>query len=107
MNSALMYALYILVCKELGHEAKMPINQIYWNGTDNSSYAPLIADLTIFASTNPKCANEAFNIVNGDYFCWKYVAKSVGLFRCQGQLGSEIREAVPNSRRSSIGILIC
>jgi nucleoside-diphosphate-sugar epimerase len=73
MNSALTYALYIIVCKELGHEAKMPTNQLYWNGYDDSSYAPLIADLTIFASTNPKCANEAFNIVNGDYFCWRYM----------------------------------
>jgi hypothetical protein len=51
----------------------MPTNQIYWNGTDDSSYASLVADLTIFASTNPKYANEAFNIVNGDYFCWKYI----------------------------------
>lgn len=73
MNSALTYALYFIVCKELDLEAKMPTNQIYWNGYDDSSYAPLIADLTIFASTNPKCANEAFNIVNGDYFCWRYM----------------------------------
>jgi nucleoside-diphosphate-sugar epimerase len=80
MNSALTYALYILVCKELGHEAKMPTNQIYWNGTDNSSYAPLIADLTIFVSTNPKCANEAFNIVNGDHFCWRYMWPRVAAY---------------------------
>lgn len=73
MNSALTYAMYFIVCKELGHEANMPTNQIYWNGYDNSSHAPLIADLTIFASTNPKCANEAFNVVNGDYFCWRYM----------------------------------
>ena len=73
MNSALTYALYFLVCKELGQEAKMPTNQIYWNGYEDQSYAPLVADLTIFVSTNSKCANEAFNIANGDYFSWRYM----------------------------------
>ena len=73
MNSALTYALYILVCKELGQEAVMPTNYCYWNSYDDASYAPLIADLTIFASTNPRCGNEAFNIVNGDVFSWRYM----------------------------------
>lgn len=73
MNSALTYALYFLVCKELGQEAIMPTNQNYWNSYDDCSYAPLIADLTIFASTNPRCGNEAFNMVNGDVICWRYM----------------------------------
>ena len=66
MNSALTYALYILTCKKLNQDPKMPTNQIYWEGYDDCSYAPLIADFTIFVSTNPACANEAFNVVNGD-----------------------------------------
>jgi len=73
MNSAMTFALYFMICKELGIEAKMPTNQLYWNGFDDLSYAPLIADLTIFVSTHPRCANEAFNVTNGDYFCWKYM----------------------------------
>ena len=73
MNSALTYALYILVCKELGYAAVMPTNQIYWNGYDDASYAPLLADQTIYVSTTPRCANQAFNAVNGDYFCWRYM----------------------------------
>lgn len=55
MKSALTYALYFIVCKELGHEARMPTNQVYWNGYEGNSYAPLIADLTIFASTVVGC----------------------------------------------------
>lgn len=73
MNSALTFALYFLICKELGTEAPMPTNQNYWRGTDDLSYAPLIADLTIFVSTNQRCANEAFNCVNGDYLTWRYM----------------------------------
>jgi nucleoside-diphosphate-sugar epimerase len=73
MNEALTLALYFLVCKELGEEAKMPTNWNFWNGTDDISDARLIADLSIFASTSLHCANEAFNVVNGDHFCWRYM----------------------------------
>lgn len=73
MNEALTLALYFSICKKLGSDAPMPTNQRYWNGVDDVSYAPLIADLTIFASTNPRCGNEAFNVTNGDYFTWRYM----------------------------------
>lgn len=73
MNEALTIAIYFLICREQGVEAKMPTNQRYWQGTDDVSYAPLIADLTIYVSTHPHCANEAFNVNNGDYFTWRYL----------------------------------
>jgi hypothetical protein len=73
MNSALTCAMYFIVCEELNHEAKMPTNQIYWEGYDCVSDSRLIADLTIFVSTNPKCGNEAFNVNNGYVFTWKYM----------------------------------
>lgn len=73
MNEALTIAMYFLICQELGTEAPMPTNQRYWEGTDDVSYGPLIADLTFYASTHQHCANEAFNVVNGDYFTWRYM----------------------------------
>lgn len=73
MNSALTFALFFIVSKELGDDAKMPTNQIYWAGYDDVSDSRLIADLSIFVSTNPRCGNEAFNVTNGDYFSWKYM----------------------------------
>lgn len=73
MNSALTYALYFLVCKELGEEARMPTNQLYWGNTDDCSDAGLIAAFTIWTSTTPSCANQAFNLVNGDHFTWRYM----------------------------------
>lgn len=60
MNEALTIAIYMLTCRELGVDAPMPTNQRYWEGTDDVSYAPLIADLSIYASTHPHCANQAF-----------------------------------------------
>ena len=73
MNEALTIAIYFLVCRELGVEAVMPTNQRYWEGTEDVSYGPIIADLTTYVSTNDHCANEAFNAVNGDYFSWRYM----------------------------------
>lgn len=73
MNEALTLALYFLVCKELNNEAIMPTNQIYFEGYDDLSDARLIADITIWASTNSRAGNEAFNVTNGDYFSWKYM----------------------------------
>ena len=80
MNSALTYALYILVCKELGEEAKMPTNQRYWEGTDDFSDSRLIADLSVYASTTPKAANQAFNITNGDHLTWRYMWPRVAAY---------------------------
>ena len=73
MNEALTIAMYFLICRELGTKAPMPTNQRYWEGTEDVSYAPLIADLTIYVSTHKHCANEAFNVTNGDYFTWRYM----------------------------------
>ena len=82
MNSALTYALYFLISKKLGEEARMPTNQLYWSNTDDCSDARLIAEFTIWASTTPACANQAFNLVNGDHLTWRYmwprIAQSLG-----------------------------
>src|SRR5947209_1091966 len=59
--------------RSLGMKPRCPQIRSIGMVRDNSSYAPLVADLTIFVSTNPACANEAFNVVKGDHFCWKYM----------------------------------
>lgn len=71
LNVGLTLAVYFLICRELGVEAPMPTNRRYWEGADDATYAPLIADLAVFVSTRPACANEAFNVANGDFFCWR------------------------------------
>ena len=96
MNSALTYALYFLVCKELGEEAIMPTNQNYWNSYDDCSYAPLIADLTIYASTHPRCGNEAFNVVNGDNFSWRYMwPRLAAYFGAEASSDYKFKKPVP------------
>lgn len=60
MNEALTIALYFLTCREMDIEAPMPTNERYWDGVESISFAPLIADLTIYVSTREECANQAF-----------------------------------------------
>ncbi|KNG45295.1 nucleoside-diphosphate-sugar epimerase [Stemphylium lycopersici] len=95
MNSALTYALYFLVCKELGEEARMPTNQLYWEGYDDLSDSRLIANLTIWASTSQKAGNQAFNVTNGDYFTWRYmwprIAKYMGASATDKQVFTKSR----------------
>ena len=73
MNEALTIALYFLINKELGVEAPMPTNSAFFNGADDVSDARLIADLSVYASTHSNCANQAFNVTNGDVFSWRYM----------------------------------
>jgi nucleoside-diphosphate-sugar epimerase len=97
MNSALTFALYFLVCRELSVEAKMPTNPIYWAGHDCVSDARLVADLSIYVSTNPRCANEAFNINNGDYFTWKYMwPRLASYFKASASSDQIFSKPVPN-----------
>jgi nucleoside-diphosphate-sugar epimerase len=96
MNSALTFALYLLVCKELGVEAKMPTNQRYWAGYDDVNDSRLIADLTIFVSTHPRCGNEAFNIKNGDYFSWQYMwPRLASHFGANSRSDQEFKKPLP------------
>ncbi len=73
MNSALCFAVYFIVCSHLNIEAKMLTNERNWAGVEDVSASRLIADLSVYTATNPRCANEAFNATNGDHFVWRYM----------------------------------
>nr|OQO24548.1 hypothetical protein B0A51_06797 [Rachicladosporium sp. CCFEE 5018] len=101
MNSALTYALYFLVQKELGKEAAMPTNQIYWRGVDDCSDSGLIAELTVGASTNQHAANQAFNAVNGDYFTWRYMWPRIAEY-LGAKISSDYQFKKPEPKEGSV-----
>ncbi|TKX22881.1 hypothetical protein C1H76_4916 [Elsinoe australis] len=72
MNEALTAALYLLCCRETGEMPKFPGNKFFYNSADDQSYAPSIADMSVWASVNEHTANEAFTHVNGDVYVWRY-----------------------------------
>ncbi|CAG7951968.1 unnamed protein product [Penicillium salamii] len=73
INETLPIAQYFLICRELGQSPKWPGTLESWNRVESQSYAPGIADLTIWAATNDQCKDEAFNHVNSDVIVWKHL----------------------------------
>lgn len=65
-------AIYFLVCREIGENPIFPGNNAIYNSVDDSSYAPGLADMSVWSSTTHQCKNEAFNHTNGDVFIWRY-----------------------------------
>lgn len=83
MTAALKLVQYLLICKETGEVPHFPGNEIAYNAVDDFSYAPSIADLSVWATTQEHTKNEAFNHANGDVICWRFfyprIAKYLGV----------------------------
>ena len=68
MNTQLAIGVYAAVCRELGTPFRYP------GGVGNLKEvidARLVAQAVAWAGTTPACANEIFNIANGDCFMWE------------------------------------
>lgn len=79
MSMALTLALYMLCCREMGQPPVFPGNKFFYNYcVEDSSYAPSIADMSVWAVTTEHAKNEAFNHANGDVFVWKHVWTKIG-----------------------------
>ncbi|KAL2833076.1 hypothetical protein BJY01DRAFT_260023 [Aspergillus pseudoustus] len=73
MSELLTLVIYMLISAELGEPAHFPGNAYFWNSIDDNSYAPSLADLSVWAATASNTRDEAFNHANGDVFVWKYL----------------------------------
>ncbi|KAF2127630.1 NAD-dependent epimerase/dehydratase [Dothidotthia symphoricarpi CBS 119687] len=99
MSIALSVALYLITCKQTGEKAKFGGNKFFWNCPENQSYAPSIADLTVWAMTQEHTKNEAFNHGNGDVVLWKTLLHRLGVLygvEIDSEVsasGSEVKEA--------------
>ncbi|KAH7061963.1 nucleoside-diphosphate-sugar epimerase GsfE [Paraphoma chrysanthemicola] len=80
MSEAITLALYFLVCREMGVPATFPGNEMLYNFVDDQSYAPSIADMSVWASTTEHCRNEDFNHCNGDVLVWRYHWEAMGKY---------------------------
>ncbi|KAL1925339.1 uncharacterized protein VTP21DRAFT_222 [Calcarisporiella thermophila] len=73
MSMAPTIGLYFALVKELGLPALFYGSKFWWEEFCDFSYAPLLAEFTVWASTHEQCANEAFNCVNGDVTRWENI----------------------------------
>ncbi|KAL4901618.1 hypothetical protein BDW74DRAFT_187241 [Aspergillus multicolor] len=81
MSEALTLALYFLISRETGETPRFPGN-VFYNCPDDNSYAPSLAQMSVWATTHPDpaVANGAFNHVNGDTFVWRYFFPRIGAY---------------------------
>jgi nucleoside-diphosphate-sugar epimerase len=73
MNMVLTLSVYATICKELGQKFIFPGSEAQWNFITDVTDSDLLGEQLIWAATNPAGENEAFNIVNGDTFRWRWL----------------------------------
>ncbi|KAF1950283.1 NAD dependent epimerase/dehydratase family protein [Byssothecium circinans] len=83
MNLSLALALYAVVTKELGQDLVFPGSPAFYAKFDCFTESKLHAQFCAWAALEPRAANQAFNVVNGDMESWQNlwpkVAKYFGL----------------------------
>ncbi|WP_457105513.1 SDR family oxidoreductase [Methylobacterium sp. P5_C11] len=70
MNMGTTLACYATLCRETGRPFVFPGSAAQWNGLTDMTDARLLARHLLWASTEPKAADAAFNVVDGDVFRW-------------------------------------
>lgn len=70
MNLALVIAIYASMSKELVLPLRFPGKPGAYHSLLEMTDAGLLAKATVWAATDTRCANQAFNITNGDLFRW-------------------------------------
>lgn len=73
MNLGTTLAVYASICKETGREFQFPGSEIQWNGLSDVTDARMLAKQLVWAADTDAARNEAFNIVNGDFFRWSWL----------------------------------
>ena len=64
---------YAAICRELGTPLDFPGRPGAWTTLTEVTDARHLARAILWMATEPRCANQAFNITNGDVFRWETV----------------------------------
>lgn len=71
MNLATSVGIYAAVSKELGEDLAFPGSEEFYTMFDSFTDSRLHAEFCEWAALEPRAANEAFNVVNGDVHSWQ------------------------------------
>lgn len=88
---------YGSLCRALGRPLAFPGTEACYHSLSQATDADLLADAMIWTTQDRRCANQPFNIVNGDAFRWRDVWPSFAAFfrvEPQGPGGAPLREAM-------------
>jgi nucleoside-diphosphate-sugar epimerase len=90
LNLALVIAVYASISKELQVPFRFPGKAGAYHHLMEMTDADLLAKAIVWAATQPQCANQAFNINNGDLFRWNDLWPKIGRY-----FGLETADPVP------------
>jgi nucleoside-diphosphate-sugar epimerase len=71
MNMGVTLAVYGTLARETGQRFVFPGSPEQYDGTTDITDARMVARQLEWAATEPRAANQSFNIVNGDTFHWR------------------------------------
>ncbi|GAB1311522.1 hypothetical protein MFIFM68171_01732 [Madurella fahalii] len=71
MNLAEGLGIYAAVSKELGQDLAFPGSETFYSRFDSFTSSKLHAEFCEWAIREPRAANQAFNVVNGDVQTWQ------------------------------------
>lgn len=73
MNMGTTLAVYASICMETGRPFRWPGSRAQWEGLSDVTDARVLAKHLVWATGSIAAQNEAFNVVNGDYFRWSWL----------------------------------
>ena len=73
MNMGTTLAVYASLCKRSGRPFYFPGSPAQWDGLTDMTDAGLLARHLLWATQTPAAFNQAFNVVNGDVFRWRWM----------------------------------
>jgi len=73
MNMGLTIAVQATLAKESGLDFVFPGSEAQWNGLTDMTDAGVLAEQMLWAATDSAGRDEAFNVVNGDVFRWRWM----------------------------------
>ena len=71
MNLATSLGLYAAISKEIDGNLMFPGSETFYTLFDSFTYSRLHASFNLWAALEPRCGNQAFNVVNGDVESWQ------------------------------------
>jgi nucleoside-diphosphate-sugar epimerase len=71
LNLVSLIGAYAVMCRELGLPLKFPGQPGAFSAITQATDTRVLAEAIEWAIDTPACANEAYNITNGDFFRWK------------------------------------
>lgn len=73
MNLLMVIAVYASISRELGMPLCHPGTEENWRALYQVCSSAHLAKAVTWMATDPGCANEAFNVTNGDVFRWEHM----------------------------------